>query len=194
MRFRVVLLALLQFLPLLACHKEPAPVIPNVESAEVRAERGVRLWWSLSPERHNMSREEFARRVTLVGKPTLLNSREQCFDSYVLVDWAYVKRSDCFEASAGRVRGFTFGGPMPKETKLVVRSKADMVERLRTAGTEHDVRSAEFLVEQAGGRVMMTAENIFDTGNITISLKTGVASMDRVCARSLMGCAPVRDH
>ena len=181
-------------LPLLACHKEPAPVVPSVESSDASADQAVRLWRSISTERHILSREEFDRRVTLVGKPTMRSPAEQCFDSYVLVDWAYIKRSECYETYFGRVRSFKFGGPMPKETKLVVRSKADMVERLRTAGTEHDVRSAEFLVEQAGGRVMMTAENIFDTGNITISLKTGVASMDRVCARSLMGCAPVRDH
>ncbi len=191
MRFRISFLALL---PLLACHKEPAPVVPIVESSDASADQAVRLWRSISTERHILSREEFDRRITLVGKPTMRSPVEQCFDSYVLVDWAYIKRSECYETYFGRVRSFKFGGPMPKETKLVVRSKADMVERLRTAGTEHDVRSAEFLVEQAGGRVMMTTENIFDTGNITISLKTGVASMDQVCARSLMGCAPVRDH
>jgi len=188
MRFRIVRLAVLALLPLLACHKEPAPVIPNVESAEVRAERGVRLWWSISPERHTMSREEFARRVTLVGKPTLLNSREQCFDSYVLVDWAYVKRSDCFETSAGRVRGFTFGGPMPKETKLAVQSRWDLKRRLRAAGQELAADSVGAIVRRTGGRLVMTNGNVFDMEEVTIALDTGTIRTGQLCGRGIVPC------
>jgi hypothetical protein len=135
-----------------------------------------------------MSREEFARRVTLVGKPTLLNSREQCFDSYVLVDWAYVKRSDCFEASAGRVRGFTFGGPMPKETKLVVQSRWDLKRRLRAAGQEFAAESVGAIVHRTGGRLVMTNANIFEMEDVTIALDTGTIRTGQLCGRGIVPC------
>ncbi len=175
---------------LTACHKTQVPVVPDMEPAEIRAERGVRLWWFLSPDRHQVSREEFTRRVTLVGVPTLLNSREQCFDTYVRVDWAYVKRSDCYEAPFGRVQGFTFGGPLPPEKKLVVRSKADMMKRLSDAGRPDAAERIAGLVKAHGGRVVMSASGQFDLGDgRVLSLLTGALSES--CS-GFAGCLKVR--
>ena len=187
-------LLLLPFAFALGCvspaHKEPAPV---VESSEASATQAVRLWRSISTERHNLSREEFDRRVILVGKPTMRSPVEQCFDSYVLVDWAYVKRSDCYETYFGRVRSFKFDPAIPKDTKLFVRSSREMVDRLRAAGFERDAQGAEYRVHEAGGHVMITSDNIFDTGSSIISLETGVVSIDHLCARYLTGCLPDQD-
>lgn len=167
---------------LAACQKAPAPVVPNVEPAEEAAERVTRLWWQLAPLHHEVSRREFHERVTVTGKPTLLNTREQCVTYLAKVDWVFVEGSDCFEVLGGRARSFRFGAKIVPNQKLLVRDRADLEQRLDAAGLGVEKSEVASKVTAAKGRLVVSSglELLFERGAV-FSLVTGKSGQMQGC-------------
>lgn len=173
-------LALVAFLA--ACQKPPAPVVPDVEPAEEAAERVTRLWWQLAPLHHGVSRREFHERVTVTGKPTLLNTREQCVTYLTKVDWVFVEGSDCFDVLSGQARSFRFGPKMVPNQKLLVRDRADLEQRLDAVGLGAEKSEVASLVRAANGRLVVTsALALMFEGRATFSLVTGKSGQLQGC-------------
>lgn len=165
-------LALVAFLA--ACQKAPAPVVPDVEPAEEAAERVTRLWWQLAPLHHGVSRREFHERVTVTGKPTLLNTREQCVTYLTKVDWVFVEGSDCFLVLGGRAQSFRFGDKMVPNQKLLVRDRADLEQRLDTVGLGAMKEALDLRISQAKGKLLASSTLSIDFDQTAaISLVTG---------------------
>lgn len=173
---------------LAACQKAPAPVVPDVEPAEAAAERVTRLWWQLAPLHHGVSRGEFHERVTVTGKPTLLNTREQCVTYLAKVDWVFVEGSDCFEVLNGQARSFRFGPKMVPNRKLLVRDRAELDQRLDALGMGIEKSEVASRVTAAKGRLVVSSglEIVFE-GHSAFSLATGKSGQLQGCFDPLAG-------
>lgn len=182
LRSLVSLAALALVTSLAACQKAPAPVVPDVEPAEAAAERVTRLWWQLAPLHHGVSRGEFHERVTVTGKPTLLNTREQCVTYLAKVDWVFVEGNDCFEVLSGQARSFRFGPKMVPNQKLLVRDRADLEQRLDAAGMGIEKSEVASKVTGAKGRLVVSSglELVFE-GRSAFSLVTGKSGQLQGC-------------
>lgn len=165
-------LALVAFLA--ACQKAPAPVVPDLEPAEEAAERVTRLWWQLAPLHHGVSRGEFHERVTVTGKPTLLNTREHCVTYLTKVDWVFVEGNDCFVVLGGRAQSFRFGDKIVPNQKLLVRDRADLEQRLDAAGLGVEKEAVDLRVSQAKGKLIASSTLSIDFNQTAaLSLVTG---------------------
>lgn len=178
----VSLAALGLAIALAACQKAPAPVVPDVEPAEAAAERVTRLWWQLAPLHHGVSRDEFHERVTVTGKPTLLNTHEQCVTYLAKVDWVFVEGSDCFEVLNGQARSFRFGPKMVPNQKLLVRDRAELDQRLDALGMGIEKSEVASRVTAAKGRLVVSSglEIVFE-GRSAFSLATGKSGQLQGC-------------
>ncbi len=175
-------------LAIAACQKAPAPVVPDVEPAEEAAERVTRLWWQLAPLHHGVSRREFHERVTVTGKPTLLNTREQCVTYLTKVDWVFVEGSDCFIVLGGRAQSFRFGDKIVPNQKLLVRDRADLEQRLDGLGMGIEKSEVASKVTAAKGRLVVSSglEIVFE-GRSAFSLVTGKSGQLQGCFDPLDG-------